>query len=122
MAVFTHQGMGTYSRLLQDARANKQPIGPQHHLHNRQLKKWAAKEKNRAQLAKAREAKVHKAQATKAKKSIQGALEKIKNKQIAVTEQDRLLERYNQLNREKLAAAYKVEERGLVAKSAGNGL
>ncbi len=120
--MYTHQGMNTYNRILQDARANGDPIGPKHHEFNRHLKQWEAKNKNRTQLAKAREAKKVKGELRKARTSINKAMEKIAAKQNEISQEAQLREKYAQLQREKIAAGYKVEDRNPGVKSRGNGL
>ena len=122
MANSTHQGMNTYDRILQHARTEGEPIGPQHHLFNQQRKRWEARQKNLGQLAQARETKKVKGELRQAKVAMSKAREKIAAKTAEINEAERLREKYHQLQIAKIADGYKSTNDGQHIKSRGNGL
>lgn len=125
MSVSTHQGMTTYNRIIQDCRAEGKPIGPKHHLHDKQLRVWVAKQKNKDQLAKARDAKKTHAAVREVRKSIQAAKQKIQARSEEITAEAALREKAAEQARQKIAEGYKTPSWDTTTgkiKSVGNGL
>lgn len=117
-------GMKIYNDILQSARETGKPIGPKHHLVNKQLRVWESKIQNRQQLSKAREVKKVKGEVRKARVNISAALERINSKAKEVNQADALRERYNALARKKISDGLKGPEWQDThkIKSVGNGL
>lgn len=125
MGVHTHAGRNTYERIIVSARADGLPIGPKHHLHDRQLREYMAKTKNHAQLAKAREVKKVKGTLRKTKQKIAEAREKMGARIEEINADSALREKHIAQQRQKIAEGYKPPEWDTTTgkvKSVGNGL
>lgn len=125
MAVNTHVGMNTYDRMIQSLRADGAPIGPKFHLHDKHLRKWVAKQNNKAQLAEAREIKKVKGGLRKAKQEMASVRERMAAKIQEINSDAGLREKHTKEAQQKLAAGYKTPEWDTTTgkiKSVGNGL
>ena len=125
MAVNTHVGMNTYGRMIQSLRADGAPIGPKHHLHDKQLRQWVAKQKNKEQLSKARDAKKTHATMREVRKNLQTAKQKIAARSEEITAEAALRQKATDQARQKIADGYKAPEWDTTTgkiKSVGNGL
>lgn len=96
-----HKGMGTYLRILQEARVNGKPVGVNHHLLNRQFKEWSAQEKAHVEIL----TQTRTARAVEVKDSLKA---KIATK--VATTKPTLRDRYEQEQRAKIAAGYETPE------------
>ena len=112
----SHKGMDTYNRILQDARVNGKPIGPDFHKFDLQRKLW---EKQQTILPQTREAKsvVVTASTTPAKEALKAKV----LARVSVPRTPTLQEKYQAEQIKKIADGYKVDERIQYTRS-GNGL
>lgn len=115
-------GMENYNRLLQNARNNGDPIGPEHHLYQAARQKWERRQSNLTQLAAARETKVKRGAVNKVKVQIAKAKQKIEEALQAAEEEARIRELAKKKAKEQLGAAYRTGNSTDQIKSVGNGV
>src|SRR5574337_1051459 len=99
----THTGMETYNRLLTEARAKGEAVGPEYHKHNRQFKQWLLRQKNLSYLEKARETKKVNTEIRKALVSINEAKARIGKVAKEVGAEEMLRQKHADLQRQKIA-------------------
>lgn len=124
------KGMKVYNNILQSARASNQPIGPEHHLHDKHYKKWDGDPETPSkdtveQLEELKVApktlSVKRVKATElSKRNLESP--KPKKEENEDERQARLMEKYRLLQKKKLADSLKCDSRTDHIKSVGNGL
>ena len=125
MGMNSKPGSDTYDKILQSYRSDHKPIGVQYQLHNKQLKKWEARQSNLRTLEKARTVKKQKAETRAVKKELNSIRERVQAVSQAEQEAEGLRKKFNDFNRAKIAQGYKTPEfqsAGDRIKSVGNGL
>ena len=142
----THVGMPRYLELLNEARTEGKPVGVKHHLYDKQYKEWAEQNPTpiEAKAEPTKQGKVNKTYAAQITAEdaavINAELQKIRSRlnaakksvaipstpQTAVAQQQNAVQsiqdRLNNLKKQKIADALKVDTRVDHIKSAGNGL
>ena len=127
MSISKHSGMETYERILQETRASGRKVGPQHYAHDKQYRRWEARQSNLKQLDTARESKKVNGELRKARVSIHEAREALAKsaKRIVkqVDQEAQLRDKHEDLKRQKIANGYKsiIGDVSHI-KSVGNGL
>jgi len=99
------KGMDTYHRILQDARFNGKPIGPEHHLYNRQAKEWATKNHTQSKIIQAAR--------TGVSINVKEERDKLKAKialKASIPAKSTLRDRYEAEQRAKIAKGYETPE------------
>jgi len=111
----TEKGMDTYNRILQDARINNKPIGPQHHVFDRQRKEYDSLTKSEAKVL----TQTRTATAVVTKADTRAAIKAKIQAKVTAPRVQTLQEKYHAEQIKKIADGYKVEEK---YSRSGNGL